>query len=203
MKPFLTLSVGTWQQPRIVILDLYNELKNLSKEKDWKIGSVQALYRIIQAVPAPMQTFSIGGRRAVEYQYMPKIKRDLSVYHVMEMIVGDQHLFDYCVLGDDGEVFTPEMYAWIDQRSRYWVGVFPSFGHYSSADIGLSLKAACRWGIPKNLSIQTMVSLNYPVMSITSWHSYLDYPSVITMKVLIPMAAFVTLKPSHGHPAQR
>ena len=138
-------------QPRIVILDLYNELKNLSKEKDWKIGSVQALYRIIQAVPAPMQTFSIGGRRAVEYQYMPKIKRDLSVYHVMEMIVGDQHLFDYCVLGDDGEVFTPEMYAWIDQRSRYWVGVFPSFGHYSSADIGLSLKAACRWGIPKSI----------------------------------------------------
>ncbi len=137
--------------PRMVVKDLYAQMIRLAPENGWQIGSIQALYRIIESIPAPMETFAIGGRRAVEHKFMPKIQRDLSVYHVMECLVGDQHLFDYVVLDDDGSVFAPEMYAWMDLRSRYWAGVFPSFGSYSSIDIGLSLKDACKYGIPKKI----------------------------------------------------
>jgi hypothetical protein len=137
--------------PRILVKDLYAKMTRLAPEKGWQLGSIKALYRIIESIPAPMEAFSIGGRRAVEHSYMPKIRRDLSAYHVMECLVGDQHIFDYVVLDDDGNPFSPQMYAWLDQRSRYWAGVFPSFGSYSSIDIGLSLKDACKFGIPKKL----------------------------------------------------
>lgn len=142
----ITQYLGT---PRIIIKDLYIKLKREALSNGWGIGSLPALYRIINSIPTPMVACAMGGKRALETRFMPKMRRDLSFYHVQEVIVGDQHIFDYVVIDDDGSTFVPEMYAWMDMRSRYWVGVSPSFGHYSSADIGLSLKEACKFGIPK------------------------------------------------------
>ncbi|MEG1912778.1 MAG: Mu transposase C-terminal domain-containing protein, partial [Cloacibacillus sp.] len=68
-----------------------------------------------------------------------------------EELVGDQHIFDYIVLDADGEPIRPEMFVWGDTRSRYLTGVWPVMGHYDKYAVGLSLREACRWGIPQLL----------------------------------------------------
>lgn len=129
----------------------YNELAAEASSKGWEIGSMQSFYRAVASMPEIMRILTQRGRRGVEAISKPPIYRDINAYGVYEELVGDQHIFDYIVLDADGEPIRPEMFVWGDTRSRYLTGVWPVMGHYDKYSVGLSLREACRWGIPQLL----------------------------------------------------
>lgn len=126
----------------------YHELAVTAEEKGWEIGSLQSFYRAVASMPDIARIFTQRGRRGVEAIIKPPIYRDNSKYGVYEELVGDQHIFDYIVLDADGEPIRPQMFVWGDTRSRYLTGVWPVMGNYDKYAVGLSLREACRWGVP-------------------------------------------------------
>lgn len=139
------------RNPRLGIRDSYLELSNKAAQAGWEIGSEASWYRVVRQVPPAVRSVATGGRRALEALVTPPVLRDFSAYHVHEMLVGDQHIFDYIVLDDDGNPVRPEIFAWGDFRSRYFSGLWPVLGPYDKWSVGFALREACRWGIPKNL----------------------------------------------------
>lgn len=137
--------------PRLGIRDSYLELSNKAAQVGWEIGSETSWYRVVRQIPPAVRSLVTGGRRALEALVTPPVLRDFSAYHVHEMLVGDQHIFDYIVLDDDGNLVRPEIFAWGDFRSRYFSGLWPVLGPYDKWSVGFALREACRWGIPKNL----------------------------------------------------
>src|SRR5574343_750460 len=76
------------------------------------------------------------------------MRRDLLAFESLELLVGDQHIFDWLVRDDVGNAVRPECYAWFDMRSRMWLGLALELGHYNKFTIGRALIDACRYGNP-------------------------------------------------------
>lgn len=129
----------------------YLELAAKAEKNGWDIGSMPSFYRAISQLPPVARILTQRGRRGLEAVVKPPIYRDITKYEVYEELVGDQHIFDYTVLDDDNEPIRPEMFVWGDTRSRYLTGVWPVMGHYDKFAVGMSLREACKWGIPKIL----------------------------------------------------
>lgn len=129
---------------------VYELLQAEAIRNDWRIGSEKTFYRLMSQIPEPLVRFAQGGRKALE-QEMPRLETDLTVFHVMERLVGDQHVFDYVCANADGGLSTPMCYAWVDLRSRYFPGVYPCISSYNAFDVGMSLRYACRFGIPAEI----------------------------------------------------
>ena len=129
----------------------YNELAVEAANKGWEIGSLQSFYRAVSSLPDIARILTQRGKRGVEAIIKPAIYRDITAYGVYEELVGDQHIFDYIVLDADGEPIRPQMFMWGDTRSRYLTGIWPVMGNSDKYAVGLSLREACRWGIPQTL----------------------------------------------------
>lgn len=139
------------QNPRLGIRDCYLELANQAQQRGWEVGSEASWYRIVRQVPPTVWAYASGGQRALEALVMPPVQRDFTAYHVHEMLVGDQHIFDYIVLDDDGQPVRPNIFAWGDFRSRYFSGLWPVLGPYDKWAVGFALRESCKWGIPRCL----------------------------------------------------
>ena len=139
------------RRPEMGVKQAYLETAAKAEEEGWEIGSLASFYRKWSEVPDAVRAALGSGRRAVGLMVEPPILRDLSRLKVYEVLVGDQHIFDYTVLDDEGEAIRPQMFAWADMRSRYFSGVWPVMGSYDRWAVGLALREACRWGIPEGL----------------------------------------------------
>ncbi|MEL3903747.1 MAG: Mu transposase C-terminal domain-containing protein [Treponemataceae bacterium] len=109
-----------------------------AKEKGWRVGSEPSAYKHIQAMSSLLIDYTKGGRRALDNLFY--IARDLSTLKPFEVIVGDQHRFNFWVIGKDGQKFRPECYAWLDMRTRLPYGVSFEAGAYNFRTVARALR---------------------------------------------------------------
>ena len=102
---------------------LYAILREEAKKRGWDIGGYEsALWWLKKMVTPQLLALQRGGVRALD-NTLPPVLRDYSDLTPFEILVGDQHRFDFWVVDDDtGEVFRPEGYVWQDLRTRCFYG---------------------------------------------------------------------------------
>jgi putative transposase len=108
-----------------------------AKEKGWKVGSEQSAYTHLRDIHSLLLTYASGGARALDNIFY--IARDLSRLAPMQVIVGDQHIFDYWVLYE-GRYVRPQCYLWLDMRTRLVYGIDFEPGAYNHRNVARSLK---------------------------------------------------------------
>lgn len=123
---------------------LYECLKIEASKKGWSIGGYRsALWWFDKRVTPQLLALQRGGVRALDYT-LPPICRDYSDLKPFEILVGDQHRFDFWVVDDEtGEVFRPEGYFWQDLRTRCFYGGAIA-NRYDSHLMGLALRIGMR-----------------------------------------------------------
>ena len=120
--------------------DLYDILIIEARRHRWEIGKYEsAMWWFEKRATPQLLAMQKGGLRALD-NVLPPILRDYSDLAPFEMLVGDQHRFDFWVVDDEtGEVFRPEGYLWQDLRTRIIYGA--AIDHkYDSQLIGLALR---------------------------------------------------------------
>ena len=102
---------------------LYVILKEESRRQNWRIGGYRsALWWIQERVTPQLRALQRGGVRALD-NTLPPVLRDYSDLAPFEILVGDQHRFDFWVVDEEsGEVFRPEGFFWQDLRTRCFYG---------------------------------------------------------------------------------
>ena len=124
------------------VRNAYNVTREKAQAEGWKIGSEQSAYIHARRISPAMLMLARGGRRALDNMFY--ISRDLSKLQPFELIVGDQHRFDFwcSVPGrnpDTVEYIRVECYLWLDMGTRIVYGV--SFDkHYSSHTVLRALR---------------------------------------------------------------
>lgn len=118
-----------------------------AQRRTWRIGCKEsAVWWFNKRATPTMLALQKGGMRALD-NIMPPILRDYSDLAPFEMLVGDQHRFDFWVVDDDtGQVFRSECFMWQDLRTRLIYGM--AFDHHYDAHLcGLALRIGMRvWG---------------------------------------------------------
>lgn len=117
-------------------LSAYRAVKEKAQIEGWQIGSRSSAYHHLSNLSPLLETYSRGGNLALDNYFY--ILRDLDSLDPMQVIVGDQHRFDWWVKDDDGSIIRPECYLWIDMCTRMPYGI--AFDRkYSSQTVKLSL----------------------------------------------------------------
>lgn len=117
-------------------LTAYRALQDEAKKHSWKIGSRSSAYVHLNNLSPLLETHARGGALAIDNYFY--VLRDLDQLDPMQLIVGDQHRFDWWVTDDDGNIFRPECYLWIDMCTRMPYGI--AFDRkYSSATVKRAL----------------------------------------------------------------
>jgi putative transposase len=129
---------------KISKLKLYELLAEEALARGLKIGSYRsACWWYTKKITPQLLAMQRGGRRALD-NVLPPVLRDYSDLAPFEMLVGDQHRFDFWVMDDDtGEVFRPEGYFWQDLRTRIIYGGAVT-RRYDGYLIGLALRIGMR-----------------------------------------------------------
>lgn len=119
---------------------LYAILQQEARTRDWQVGGYRsALWWLEKRVTPQLRALQRGGVRALD-NTLPPVLRDYADLEPFEILVGDQHKFDFWVVDEEtGEVFRPEGYFWQDLRSRaFYGGALDK--KYDSYLMGLSLR---------------------------------------------------------------
>ncbi len=120
------------------VRNAYNCTKAEAQRRGWNIGSEQSAYVHARNISPAMKMLAKGGQRALDNMFY--ISRDLSKLRPFQLIVGDQHRFDFWCLSPDGkEYIRPECYLWLDMATRIVYGV--SFDpHYNTRTVVRALR---------------------------------------------------------------
>ncbi|WP_147613838.1 Mu transposase C-terminal domain-containing protein [Treponema pectinovorum] len=102
------------------VRNAYNCTKNEAKRQGWSIGSEQSAYVHAKKISPAMLMLAKGGQRALDNMFY--ISRDLSKLKPFQMIVGDQHIFDFWCIGPNGKQIRAECYLWLDMATRLVYG---------------------------------------------------------------------------------
>lgn len=122
---------------------LYRHLESEARARGWKIGCYVSAIQHARTIPAPLIAYRDGGARGLD-NALPPIQRDYSDLQPFQILVGDQHRFDFWVRDDDtGELFRPECYLWQDLCTRTLYG-FSCGRKYDSSMIGHALWVGLR-----------------------------------------------------------
>ena len=119
---------------------LYKILCHEAISCGWTVGTYQsAMWWLDKKVSPQLLALQRGGTRALD-NTLPPVLRDYSDLEPFELLVGDQHRFDFWVTDEEtGEVFRPEGYFWQDLRTRLLYGGALD-RKYDSYLIGLALR---------------------------------------------------------------
>ena len=111
-----------------------------ANNRGWKIGDYSsALWWYRKRVNPQLEAMQRGGIRALD-NVLPPIMRRYNDLAPFEILVGDQHRFNFWVVDDfTGEVFRPEGYLWQDLRTRAIYGAAVD-RRYDAWLIGLALR---------------------------------------------------------------
>ncbi|WAC06605.1 MAG: transposase [Thermodesulfobacteriota bacterium] len=131
---------------------LFKCLKIEAHNRSWQTGSYEsALWWLKKRLNPQLLALQKGGLRALD-NTLPPILRDYSDLEPFEILVGDQHRFDFWVVDEEtGEVFRPECYMWQDLRTRIIYGIAID-RRYDAALMGMALHIGIRcFGAFKNI----------------------------------------------------
>jgi len=128
---------------------IFEELEKKTMETGWRIGSYKSFARLLSSPEVKiMLKRTMEGSRGIRNDIAPFLLRDLNLYDSMELICGDQLVFDFKVYDPDGVIVNPNGYVWIDMGSGAIIGVDIVLGKYNKYSIGRALKGAMRFGVP-------------------------------------------------------
>jgi len=121
-------------------LRLYQILCHEALKRGWNVGTYQsAMWWLDKKVSPQLLALQRGGLRALD-NTLPPVLRDYSDLEPFELLVGDQHRFDFWVVDEEtGEIFRPEGYFWQDLCTRLIYGGALD-RKYDSYLIGLALR---------------------------------------------------------------
>ncbi|MGD1832525.1 MAG: transposase domain-containing protein [Sphaerochaetaceae bacterium] len=116
----------------------WKALQVQADNKGWKIGSRATAFRLLDDIDPLLRLFAVGGNRALDNHFF--IRRDCTVMDPMQVVIGDQHIFDWWVADyTTGEIFRPECYLWEDHATKLIYGI--AFDRtYSSHTVKESLR---------------------------------------------------------------
>ncbi len=117
----------------------YREVCKEAAIRGWKVGTEQSAYKHLKDVHALLEKYTEGGTRALDNLFY--IARDLTHIKPFEIIVGDQHIFDWWVIDDTGKEIRPQCYLWLDMRTRLPYGIAFEQGAYNFRTVARSLRA--------------------------------------------------------------
>ncbi|MDR0301520.1 MAG: Mu transposase C-terminal domain-containing protein [Treponema sp.] len=106
---------------RCTVRNAYQQTVIAAAKNGWKVGSEQSAYVHAREIHAALKLYVNGGNRALDNLFY--IARDLSNLRPFQIVVGDQHRFDFWVKDDNGVYFRPECYLWLDMRTRLVYGI--------------------------------------------------------------------------------
>ncbi|MDR2020496.1 MAG: HTH domain-containing protein [Treponema sp.] len=115
----------------------YQRTLAAARLKGWKTGSEQSAYAHLRDIHSLLVTYAQGGSRALDNIFY--IARDLSQLAPFQVVVGDQHIFDYWVLYGD-KYIRPQCYLWLDMRTRLVYGIDLEPGPYNHRNVARALK---------------------------------------------------------------
>ena len=123
---------------------LYAILQEEARKRGWDIGEYRsALWWLKQKTNPQLYALQRGGLRALD-NTLPPVLRDYSDLAPFEILVGDQHRFDFWVMDEEtGAIFRPEGYFWQDLRTRCFYGGALD-RKYDSYLMGLALRMGLR-----------------------------------------------------------
>ncbi|MDD7202410.1 MAG: transposase domain-containing protein [Sphaerochaetaceae bacterium] len=127
----------------------WHRLKDVARANGWRIGGRTSAYEILKAIHPSLVLYAQGGRRALDNKYF-WIMRDSTVLDPFQVVIGDQHIFDYWVADyESGLIHRPECYLWLDQRTKLVYGVAFAATHYSADTVKEAMRIGLyRWGRP-------------------------------------------------------
>ena len=103
----------------------------------WRIGSEATAYKYLRNLSPVLMDYATGGTRALDNKFW--ILRDLSLLRPFQVVVGDQHRFDFWCQDENGKLFRPECYLWLDMRTRLVYGL--AFDkHYNASTVLRALR---------------------------------------------------------------
>ena len=108
------------------VRNAYNYTKAEAQRQGWQIVSESSAYVHARNISPAMKMLAAGGQRALDNMFY--ISRDLSKLKPFQLIVGDQHIFDYWCLdsyatGKKDQYIRAECYLWLDMATRLVYGV--------------------------------------------------------------------------------
>ncbi|MDR0443235.1 MAG: hypothetical protein LBH44_07515 [Treponema sp.] len=113
----------TREAGRCTVRNAYKQTALMAAQNGWKIGSEQSAYvHAREAIHPMLKLYVKGGSRALDNLFY--IARDLSSLRPFQIVVGDQHRFDFWVTDENGVYFRPECYLWLDMRTRLPYGIW-------------------------------------------------------------------------------
>lgn len=119
------------------IRNAYRVTKREAAKRGWKTGSEASAYKYLQNVSPVLIDYAAGGTRALDNKFW--ILRDLSLLRPFQVVVGDQHRFDFWCRDGAGRLFRPECYLWLDMRTRLVYGL--AFDrHYNASTVIRALR---------------------------------------------------------------
>jgi putative transposase len=117
----------------------WEHLVDKAHEMGWQIGSRSTAYNLLGTIDTQLLEFSTGGNRSLDNYFY--IRRDCTKLRPMQIIIGDQHIFDYWVADyTTGVMFRPECYCWIDMCTKMVYGVALETHAYTSETVKESLR---------------------------------------------------------------
>lgn len=103
------------------VRNAYNNTKAEAARRGWSIGSEASAYVHARSISPAMKMLAKGGQRALDNMFY--ISRDLSKLRPFQLIVGDQHIFDFWCVSPEGRKIRAECYLWLDMATRLVYGV--------------------------------------------------------------------------------
>lgn len=133
-------------------LAAYRALQAEAGERGWRLGDYSSFTRLMGRVPERFWEYIRKGETGFELGVTPKIIRAWLSVPAYSVLCGDQNIPDYQVYEPStGEIYTPQLYLWMDCTSRYWAGLWPAWGNYSKYTVGYALREACRIATPEEI----------------------------------------------------
>lgn len=97
-------------------------LERMAAEKGWKIGSKSGAYSILSDINPLLVRYAKEGNRGLDNLFY--ISRDCLALRPFQVIIGDQHIFDWWVADyETGLIRRPECYAWLDMGTKLIYGI--------------------------------------------------------------------------------
>ncbi|MFZ2446062.1 MAG: Mu transposase C-terminal domain-containing protein [Syntrophobacteraceae bacterium] len=123
---------------------IYDAVRAEAALQGWSIGGYRSFTLHLKKKMNPLLlAIRDGGKRGLD-NLLPPILRNYTDLAPFEIVVGDQHKFDFWVQDDEtGVVFRPEGYFFQDLRTRLIYGLWLG-RRYNGHAIGLALRSGCR-----------------------------------------------------------
>ncbi|MBQ3729676.1 MAG: hypothetical protein II903_09265 [Spirochaetales bacterium] len=117
----------------------WEALERKAPAMGWNIGSRSTAFVILGTIDSQLLDFAEGGSRALDNYFY--IRRDCTKLRPFQIVIGDQHIFDYWVADyEAGKIFRPECYCWIDMCTKMVYGVALEVHAYTAETVKESLR---------------------------------------------------------------